>query len=837
MRSRGAITAVCLLAAVWAATTAQVGGRQGAGRDAADGESKVVDLKADVVYPIEWRDTTVFCLVGNFAAQHNGAVITCDSAVRYSDKRIECFGNVLINKNTTYVYGDRAEYNGEINEARVYSDIVKVVDGDATLYTYDFSFNTLDNIGTFNDGGVVINRDNIMESERGYYYADLREMICVERVEMRNETYQMTGDSVVYNLATDYAQYFDHTNIWNDKDEYLYADRGTYEKPQERYTITRNGYILTEKQELWSDSLDYYRAEEHAVLHRNIQIDDTEHKMLSFGDYGEYWKEPGNALLTLEPALIGYDTEEQPDSLFLRADTIRLYTLYGALKPEGEAAADADVAPAAAAEEGPGEEISAPSPQDFGEVEAAPEEDQEDNGPLPVAGGDAGVGPAAPVPAAEADPDAAALQPEAPKEDAAVSETGEADSETGDAGETVVSGEEEADAPAAAEALTKEERRAKLRELAEQKRAEKRAQAAAKRKARDAEIIAKRRAKLLEQKERDEAMLARRRAKTEAKLQQRRERAERKGKTFVADSSELKRLDSLLAGTQQTQDSLRAEMADSLDGVRDSMAVDSLMQDTLAVDTLPPADSMWRLMKAYRNVRVYRSDFQSVCDSMVGISTDSTIHLYIDPVLWNETNQITSDVMDLFSSGGELVRGEFIGKPLMVSELDTLCYNQVTGKEMTAYFRKNQIYRNDVNGSAETLYYMQESGSPEVIGLMTITSGSITFYIDDQTIEQITYRSNPEYTIFPMDKIPESQARFLQNFKWEAERRPERAGIFDRTIRPTQRAEKEALPRPKFPIMEAMERRKRQLIERGVWLDRNDVLTPETVEWMHSLGY
>ena len=109
--------------------------------------------------PIAPGDSVVF-LVGNFAAQHNGAVITCDSAVRYSDMRIEFFGNVLINKNTTYIYGDRAEYDGELNEARVYSDIVKVVDGDATLYTYKFLFNTKKNIGEFADGGVMLNREN-----------------------------------------------------------------------------------------------------------------------------------------------------------------------------------------------------------------------------------------------------------------------------------------------------------------------------------------------------------------------------------------------------------------------------------------------------------------------------------------------------------------------------------------------------------------------------------------------------------------------------------------------------------------------------------------------------
>ena len=101
--------------------------------------------------PVAPGDSVVF-LVGNFAAQHNGAVITCDSAVRYSDMRIEFFGNVLINKNTTYIYGDRAEYDGDLNEARVYSDIVKVIDGDATLYTYDFRFNTKTNVGAVRPG-------------------------------------------------------------------------------------------------------------------------------------------------------------------------------------------------------------------------------------------------------------------------------------------------------------------------------------------------------------------------------------------------------------------------------------------------------------------------------------------------------------------------------------------------------------------------------------------------------------------------------------------------------------------------------------------------------------
>ncbi|EKC56745.1 conserved hypothetical protein, secreted, partial [human gut metagenome] len=185
--------AICLSAAVGFLTA-----RSGMpAPDGEEGEKKLIDLKSDLMGPVAPGDTAIF-LVGNFAAQHNGAVITCDSAVRYSDTRIEFFGNVLINKNTTYIYGDRAEYDGDRNEARVYSDIVKVIDGDATLYTYEFLFNTKENIGEFGGGGVLTNRDNLLESVRGYYYADTKELIAVERVEMRNDEYELTGDSVVY---------------------------------------------------------------------------------------------------------------------------------------------------------------------------------------------------------------------------------------------------------------------------------------------------------------------------------------------------------------------------------------------------------------------------------------------------------------------------------------------------------------------------------------------------------------------------------------------------------------------------------------------------------------
>ena len=293
-------------------------------------------------------------------------------------------------------------------------------------------------------------------------------------------------------------------------------------------------------------------------------------------------------------------------------------------------------------------------------------------------------------------------------------------------------------------------------------------------------------------------------------------------------------IDSLLEKNAVEQDSLIRLATDSL--TADSLSL--LTADSLDVEQPEaPRDSIYRLLKGYRDVRIYRSDFQSVCDSMTSISTDSTIHLYINPVLWNQSNQVTSDVMDIYTERQQLARAEFVGSPMMVAQLDTTHYNQVAGKEMTSYFRNNEIYRNDVKGNAQTIYFMQEDDSPEPVGLMSIQSGAATYYIDNNTVEGITYRNQPVYSIFPMDKIPETQALFLEDFKWEGHRRPALREVFDRTIRPSERAEKSALPRPDFPITRRIEESKKLLIESGTWVDRDDKLTPEALEWLHWLGY
>lgn len=733
---------------------------------------KPVDMQGAEAYSIKYKDTTALCLVGDVMFYHNGTVITCDSAVRYSEKRMECFRNVLINKDSLYVYGDRAEYDGETNMAYVYSPLIKVVDGDAVMYTYNFSYNTLDNIGRFSGGAIVTKGDNRLESKRGYYYADSSEVVCVEAVQMRDSTYRLQSDSVIYNLDDDVARFFSSTFVWNDKNEMVNADEGRYDRPADRFELYRNSYVLSEKQEVWADSIDYHRTTGDAVLRRNIQIDDTDYKVLAFGDYGEYWGAREEALLTERPSVISYDPE-QGDSLYVRADSILMFT------PRAEAADSAGMAVDSTA-------ILSDSLRIPSEMSAD----------MPDGLSDTFSDPASEI-----------------GESSEISSPSESDEPAGSSGLSDAESGEIADSAATTEGqeVTEEpmpepddpKKAAEIEKSAEKERA-KAAKAAA-----QAEKQARREARLKEK-------AAERKRKRDARIAKY-EKSIGKSVDSVATQSD---------STALAADSLAAVEMPPLpaDGILPSEREDSTADSTVH-----------RIIRAYRNVRSFRNDFQTVCDSMVVLSSDSTIHLYIRPVLWNENNQITAQVIDVYTVNQQITRAEFVGDPIMAEMIDTSAYNQVAGKTLEALFRDNEIYRVNAVGNGQTLYYTVDEHSGTITEFMTIECADITFLIVERKVETIIWRGNPVYSIYAIEQVPPDTERRLKNFEWQGDRRPALADVFDRRIVPSRRERMLAMPQPQFPIMQNINRHRQRLVASGQWTDRNDTLSPEAIEFVESV--
>lgn len=749
-------------------------------------ERKLVDFRADVMRPIKiTQDSTALNLLGNVVMYHNGAVITCDSAVRYSERFMECYKRVIINQENTYIYGDRADYNGETNRANVYGPIIKVVDDSSVLYTYNFTFNTLDKVGEYYGTGTLTQGDNMMESERGYYYVDTREVVGVNDVQLSNPEYKMISDSVVYNLDTETAEFFTTTHVWNDKGEILIADRGTYHNATADYRFTSNAYILTETQEVWSDTLDYNSRLDNVVLRRNIQIRDEENHVTAFGDYGEYWGETEYGMLTLDPSVMSYDPGE-PDTLYMRSDSMFFYTfdidhvfetsmLPGARKTGGVATGEEEII----------EEIIPGTENPENETDDI--ENREE-------GGEDGV-------------NAEAVVEDADGEDPNI--------EGADAG---LEGVENAEVAAvAADGDTKLSK-------------------------------ADKKALKTEQKKREKEERKRKNAKAPAKEPE---------PAGLEGSDDLNGIDGSGDAGAENGNGIAADTAGNINGeaVADStglvpadftgIVTDSLevpvVSDSLALPLRGEGDTIQRVIFAYYNVRIFREDFQAVCDSLVAFSIDSTAHLYIAPVLWNENNQITSDIMDIYTRNEQVYKADFIENPFMAGQVDSIRYNQIKGKLMTAWFRDNEIYRHEVKGNGQTYYYMEDDeenpdGTVDLMGFLVAESADIMFLIEDRQMDKIIYEGDPVYTMYPMDKIPADQDQFLPGFKWESERRPAgKEDVCTRTERPSVRERVESIPQPQFPITEAIMTNKERMIQQGFWRERNDTLSPLALEYIMSI--
>ena len=807
---------------------------------------KYVDMKSDAGRQTQIKGEKILIAVGNFAAHHNGTVITCDSTVRYSDSHLECFGNVLIKKGTTYIYGDRADYNGEKNEAHIFSDIIKVVDQNTTMYTYNFTFNTQTNIGTFTGGGVIIDDNNRLEADKGYYNADTKEIICVTRVEMRDDKYRMKGDSVIYNMDTNGARFFRNTNIWNIEDnEYLYADCGEFDDAKQLYRLTENGYILTEEQEVWSDSLDYYRDNGYALLKHNVQIDDVKNKVLILSDWGEYWKEPGNAFLTNNPVLVSYDAE-QGDSLYIRSDSMYLYTrdpVAERIERERIARHIADSIALAdslqrVAQMAEAEKVVKKDDEQVDKSEQGPmknkqrqdlarnsldknKRDRRSRGDEQQEQQELNEHQGLQIVEEQVEEQQGA---DSLAVDSLVKDSLALDSLINPI-DTLTDKQRKALAKLA-EKEAKQQLRDSLRKIKEDSLRVKLDRIADARQA-------KRTAYYKNLERIDSLNRVKAQARADKKLRRRIARLNRKGISILpVHDSIFRKADSVAMAELLGLEAVTGRMLDSLIDIYYPKLADTT---AMATDTIP-VDSTYKMIIALRNVRMFRSDAQMVCDSLVSRSTDSIIHLYKTPVLWSEANQITSDSMHIFSHEGRLVKAMFDGHPLIVAELDTAHYNQVTGKEMVSYFNdKNELYRNDVKGNVQTIYYMQEQDSPEITMMAYVESGDMTAYLENRQLKGITYRTNPTYFFYPIDKIPESQPTKLDNFKWEGNRRPARDSVLNRTIRPSERDKRKSLLLPNFPIERALNLRKQRLINQGSWMDRTDTLSIETIEWVESV--
>lgn len=207
--------------------------------------------------------------------------------------------------------------------------------------------------------------------------------------------------------------------------------------------------------------------------------------------------------------------------------------------------------------------------------------------------------------------------------------------------------------------------------------------------------------------------------------------------------------------TEVDQDSLFLS-SDTLEAVQ---TVDTLSKDTI------------RTLFAYYRVRIYKSNLQAICDSLSYSSIDSTFRLYDDPVIWSDTSQFVADTVDMQLRNDQIDRIFLRNNAFIVNSSDEIFFNQIKGRDITAFFEENELRRMNVQGNAESVYYAKDDVGA-YIGVNKIICSEMLMYFGNNNIDQIRFYAQPKASLTPMKQANHEEMK-MPGFSWEVRKRPQ----------------------------------------------------------------
>lgn len=177
-----------------------------------------------------------------------------------------------------------------------------------------------------------------------------------------------------------------------------------------------------------------------------------------------------------------------------------------------------------------------------------------------------------------------------------------------------------------------------------------------------------------------------------------------------------------------------------------------------------------RVVNCFHHVKFFKSDMQGACDSLTYTQADSLLRMFYKPVIWNETNQVTANNINIYIGKSKIYWMEMLTAALIISQEDSTMFNQIGGDNMKGYFTDNNLSKVDVFGGGKTIYFPKEEDGT-VIGMNRVDCTDITITITNREIDKIIFKKKPKGVLEPMDKINPADFR-LDGFEWLDYRRP-----------------------------------------------------------------
>jgi hypothetical protein len=115
-------------------------------------------------------------LIGDVECEHEGAVMRCDSAYLFSDKKLIAYGHISIIKgDSIFLYGDSLRYDAPAKLANMKGN-VRCIEKDMTLTTNTLIYDIGNSVASYYNGGKIVNKENTLTSKNGHYYSATKDL-------------------------------------------------------------------------------------------------------------------------------------------------------------------------------------------------------------------------------------------------------------------------------------------------------------------------------------------------------------------------------------------------------------------------------------------------------------------------------------------------------------------------------------------------------------------------------------------------------------------------------------------------------------------------------------
>ncbi|MBN2273238.1 MAG: hypothetical protein JXK95_02810 [Bacteroidales bacterium] len=173
--------------------------------------------------------------------------------------------------------------------------------------------------------------------------------------------------------------------------------------------------------------------------------------------------------------------------------------------------------------------------------------------------------------------------------------------------------------------------------------------------------------------------------------------------------------------------------------------------------------------RLYYKVKLFKSNLQGKCDSMFYSSSDSVLRMFYEPVLWSDENQLSAEYIEIWIRNKQVSQLHMQNTAFIINQEDSTYFNQIKGKKMICFFRDNDLYRINVFGNGQTIYFAKDK--EDIIGVNKAESSDLVIYLENEKVEEITFINKPSATLYPLDMIPQQDME-LKDFKWQSHIRP-----------------------------------------------------------------